>query len=79
MKRKGSVQKGQSELSSASDGNFLECLNMSLHIFEKHHTDRSLHRTGQMILVISAGVGIFDVDHTGNNFAAQNSRIKIDC
>ena len=64
------------ELSAASDGNFLECLNMSLHIFEKHHTDRSLHRTGQMILVISAGVGIFDVDHSGKNFDKNSIQHK---
>ena len=36
---------------------------MSLHIFERHQTDRSLHRTGQMIISITAGVGVFDVDY----------------
>ena len=51
------------DISSAANGNFLQTLNMSLHIFERHQTDRSLHRTGQMIISITAGVGVFDVDY----------------
>lgn len=49
--------------STASQGNFLEVLNMSLNVFEKHYLDRSFDRTGQLSVVISPGVGVFEVDH----------------
>jgi len=51
------------QLSSAPQANFVEAINMSLHIFERHQKDRVLDRTGQMILVISAGVGVYDCTH----------------
>ena len=40
----------------------MESINMSLHVFEQHQVDRALDRTGQMILVITAGVGVYDID-----------------
>ncbi|KAG8178705.1 hypothetical protein JTE90_011631 [Oedothorax gibbosus] len=48
--------------STSSQGNFLEVLNMSLNVFEKHYMDRSFDRTGQLSVVISPGVGFFEVD-----------------
>ena len=51
-------------LSSAARGNFLEAINMSLHVFEQHQKDRVLDRTGQMVLVVTAGVGVFEIDMT---------------
>ncbi|GBM99482.1 GATOR complex protein DEPDC5 [Araneus ventricosus] len=48
--------------SQASQGNFLEVLNMSLNVFEKHYMDRSFDRTGQLSVVITPGVGYFEVD-----------------
>lgn len=48
--------------STASQGNFLEVLNMSLNVFEKHYMDRSFDRTGQLSVVITPGVGFFEVD-----------------
>ncbi|PRD26788.1 UNVERIFIED_CONTAM: Depdc5 [Trichonephila clavipes] len=48
--------------STSSQGNFLEVLNMSLNVFEKHYMDRSFDRTGQLSVVITPGVGFFEVD-----------------
>ncbi|KAK2714585.1 GATOR complex protein Iml1-like isoform X3 [Artemia franciscana] len=62
--------------SSASHGNFLEVLNMSLNVFEKHYMDRSLDRTGQLSVVLTPGVGIFEVSRELTSITKQ--RI-IDC
>lgn len=57
--------------STASQGNFLEVLNMSLNVFEKHYLDRSFDRTGQLSVVISPGVGVFEVDKDLTNITKQ--------
>lgn len=57
--------------SSASQGNFLEVLNMSLNVFEKHYFDRSFDRTGQLSVVVSPGVGVFEVDFEMTNLTKQ--------
>ena len=57
--------------SCAAQGNFLEVLNMSLNVFEKHYLDRSLDRTGQLSIVITAGVGVFEVDRELTNITKQ--------
>ena len=49
-------------ISSAAQGNFLEVLNMSLNTFEHHYLNRNLDRTGQQSIVLTPGVGIFEVD-----------------
>ena len=49
-------------LPSAAEGNFLEALNLTLNVFQKHHMDRDLYRTGQSVVLITAGTGIFHVD-----------------
>ena len=48
--------------STAAEGNFLEALNLTLNVFQKHHMDRDLYRTGQSVVLITAGTGIFHVD-----------------
>eukprot|EP01012_Entosiphon_sulcatum_P014780 TRINITY_DN19797_c0_g1_i2.p1 TRINITY_DN19797_c0_g1~~TRINITY_DN19797_c0_g1_i2.p1 ORF type:complete len:976 (-),score=119.87 TRINITY_DN19797_c0_g1_i2:59-2986(-) len=48
-------------LSSAKDGNVLEAINMILNCFAHHHVDRNLLHTGQVIVVITAGCGIWRV------------------
>jgi hypothetical protein len=48
--------------SSAKNGNFLEALNLTLNVFEKHHMDRDLTRTGQSVVLVTAGTGVFHVD-----------------
>ena len=57
--------------STASQGNFLEVLNMSLNVFEKHYLDRSFDRTGQLSVLISPGVGVFEVDQDLTNITKQ--------
>lgn len=47
--------------SRAIDGNILEAINMTLNILDKHHMDRDLNRTGQSIVMITAGCSIFNV------------------
>ncbi len=47
--------------SLAVDGNILEAINASLNLLEKHYIDRDLTRTGNSIVVISPGTGIFKV------------------
>ena len=42
-------------ISSASQGNFLEVLNISLNTFEHHYLNRNLDRTGQQSIVITPG------------------------
>ncbi len=48
--------------SSAANGNFFEALNLALNIFDKHHMDRDLMRTGQALVVVSPGMGLFEAD-----------------
>ncbi|KAI4460798.1 dep domain containing protein 5 [Holotrichia oblita] len=57
--------------STAAQGNFLEVLNMSLNVFEKHYLDRSFDRTGQLSVVITPGVGVFEVDRELTNITKQ--------
>ncbi|XP_011872141.1 PREDICTED: DEP domain-containing protein 5 isoform X3 [Vollenhovia emeryi] len=57
--------------STAAQGNFLEMLNMSLNVFEKHYLDRSFDRTGQLSVVITPGVGVFEVDRELTNVTKQ--------
>lgn len=48
--------------SFARDGNLLEAINLVLNIFEKHHIDRHLARSGQSVVLFTAGNGIFSVN-----------------
>ncbi|GAB9476289.1 Dep domain-containing protein, partial [Globisporangium polare] len=48
--------------SRAMDGNILEAINVTLNILDKHYMDRDLNRTGQSIVMITAGCSIFNVD-----------------
>ncbi|XP_017483872.1 PREDICTED: DEP domain-containing protein 5-like [Rhagoletis zephyria] len=57
--------------STASQGNFLEVLNMSLNVFERHNLDRSFDRTGQLSVVISPGVGVYEVELDLTNLTKQ--------
>ena len=48
--------------SSASQGNVLEAINVALNILQYHYFDRDLNRTGNSIVVVSAGNGVNEVD-----------------
>ena len=48
--------------SSASQGNILEAVNMTLNLLHLHFIDRDLHRTGNSIVIITAGNGVFEVE-----------------
>jgi Vacuolar membrane-associated protein Iml1 len=48
--------------STASQGNVLEAINVTLNLLQFHYLDRDLNRTGNSVVVVSAGNGVFEVD-----------------
>ncbi len=48
--------------STAAQGNILEAINVGLNVLQLHYVDRDLHRSGNSIVVVSAGSGVFMVD-----------------
>ncbi|KAG1691324.1 hypothetical protein DVH05_026988 [Phytophthora capsici] len=48
--------------SRAKDGNILEAINVTLNVLDKHYMDRDLSRTGQGIVMMTAGCSIFNVN-----------------
>ncbi len=48
--------------STAAQGNLLEAINVTLNVLSLHYIDRDLHRTGNSIVVVSAGNGVFEVE-----------------
>jgi hypothetical protein len=48
--------------SLASQGNVLEATNVCLNLLQFHYYDRDLNRTGNSLVIISAGNGVFEVD-----------------
>ena len=46
----------------AADGNVLEAINLTLNVLDKHYMDRDVQRTGNSIVLVSAGGGVFSVD-----------------
>ncbi|CAF3777058.1 unnamed protein product [Rotaria magnacalcarata] len=58
-------------ISGAADGNFLETLNLSSSVFERHFIDQPFDRLGQMSLVITPGTGVFEVERELTNMTKQ--------
>ncbi|CAB9514153.1 GATOR complex protein DEPDC5 [Seminavis robusta] len=48
--------------SNASQGNVLEAINITSNLLQFHYLDRDLHRTGNSIVLITPGCGVFEVD-----------------
>lgn len=46
----------------AREGNVLEAMNLAMNAFCTHYIDRSFDRTGQGMIILSAGSGVFNVD-----------------
>jgi hypothetical protein len=57
-----STRDTQRRPSAASQGNVLEAINVTLNLLQFHYLDRDLHRTGNSVVVVSAGNGVFEVD-----------------
>ncbi|XP_033119517.1 GATOR complex protein DEPDC5-like, partial [Anneissia japonica] len=60
-----------SYISTAAEGNLLEVLNLSLNVFDKHFIDRNFDRTGQLVIIITSGAGVFEVDRELCNLTKQ--------
>ncbi|XP_038057653.1 GATOR complex protein DEPDC5-like isoform X1 [Patiria miniata] len=62
----GSPQEGRQRpsgyISNAAEGNFLEALNLTLNVFDKHYINRNFDRTGQVVVIVTPGAGVFEVD-----------------
>eukprot|EP00474_Spongospora_subterranea_P005055 CRZ05513.1 hypothetical protein [Spongospora subterranea] len=48
--------------SSATDGNMLEAINLAINNYDRHFIDRDLYHTGQAVVVVTAGTGVWKVD-----------------
>ena len=48
--------------STAAQGNILEAINTALNVMKLHYIDRDLKRSGNSVVIISAGSGLFEVD-----------------
>ncbi|XP_071848583.1 GATOR1 complex protein DEPDC5-like isoform X3 [Apostichopus japonicus] len=57
--------------SKASQGNVLEAINMSMNVFDNHYINRNFDRTGQLVIVITPGAGVFEADRTLTDLTKQ--------
>ncbi|XP_030847065.1 GATOR complex protein DEPDC5-like [Strongylocentrotus purpuratus] len=62
QRKAGCVIKGEN--SNACQGNLLEALNLSLNVFDNHYMNRNFDRTGQLVVMVTPGAGVFEVDRT---------------
>jgi hypothetical protein len=51
--------------SPATQGNLLEAINITLNVLQFHYMDRDFARTGNSIVVVSPGCGVFEVRRSG--------------
>eukprot|EP00516_Mucochytrium_quahogii_P002293 CAMPEP_0203756320 /NCGR_PEP_ID=MMETSP0098-20131031/9615_1 /ASSEMBLY_ACC=CAM_ASM_000208 /TAXON_ID=96639 /ORGANISM=" , Strain NY0313808BC1" /LENGTH=1878 /DNA_ID=CAMNT_0050648153 /DNA_START=134 /DNA_END=5767 /DNA_ORIENTATION=- len=57
--------------STAQEGGCLEAINLCLNILDKHFMDRDFTRTGQAMVLVTAGTGVFEVGRTLTNITKQ--------
>lgn len=50
--------------SKSSQGNVLEAINMAMNVFDNHYINRNFDRTGQLVILITPGAGVFEADRT---------------
>jgi len=60
-------------LACAPEGNFLEAVNLSLNTLAQRFRGRDLTRTGEALIVVTAGSGVFEVTHDLNKKVSQQS------
>jgi len=68
--------------SVASQGNLLEAINTTLNVLQFHFMDRDLSRTGNSIVVVTAGCGVFEVEKSLASITKQrmmDNGIGSDC
>ncbi|KAL5478011.1 hypothetical protein EMCRGX_G024886 [Ephydatia muelleri] len=51
------------QVSSSTSGNVLEAINLALNVFENKHSDVNFGVTGQQLIIVTPGQGVFDVDY----------------
>jgi len=56
---------------AAQEGNCLEAINLCLNILDKHFMDRDLVRTGQAMVLVTPGCGVFEVDRRLTSITKQ--------
>lgn len=64
--RGGGGGRGGGRLAFAAEGNFLEAVNLSLNTLAQRFRGRDLTRTGEALVVVTAGSGVFEVTHDLN-------------
>ena len=53
-----------------------QALNVTLNVLQKHYVDRDLTRSGNSVVMISAGTGVFYVD---GGLSGASSRMPVPC
>eukprot|EP00118_Oscarella_pearsei_P017676 m.177287 g.177287 ORF g.177287 m.177287 type:complete len:1395 (+) comp39158_c2_seq36:44-4228(+) len=58
----GDVNSPPGKNSTATEGNFLEMMNLCLNVFERRYMEQQFDWTGEQVVTVTPGVGLFEVD-----------------